>query len=102
VRLIPLVIVATLAVGYTLGRLHAADHVADWCYDLATGSHKPHSLGWAVAETAAPLLVAVALILRPRRTWQAIRDASLPVYIGVAWGLILIGAGVLAVVKVVA
>jgi hypothetical protein len=102
VRILPLVIVGALTVGYTLGRLHAADHVADWCYDLATNVHKPHSLGRALAETAGCLMIAVALLARPRRTWQAIRYASLPVLAGVTWGLILLGAGVLVVVKAVA
>lgn len=101
-RVLLFVVLAALTVGYTLGHFHAAGHVADWCYDLAMGAHKPHSAGWAVAETAGLLLVAVALILRPRRTWHAIKDASLPVYTGIAWALILIGAGVLAIVKAVA
>jgi hypothetical protein len=96
-----LLTLASLAVGYTLGRFHVAGHTFDWLYDVALGDHRPHSFRWVLAESAGCLLLAFGLIVRPKRTWLAIHEAPVAVFAGVVWSLGLIAGTAWLLAKVI-
>jgi hypothetical protein len=97
-RLLLLVILATLAVGYTLGHFRTAGHVVDWCCALAFGSHRHLGPADLAACTVGLLLLLFAFALGPRRTYRAIPNhGRLPVLLGLGWCTALIGVSVLGI-----